>query len=101
MTDLFSWQPPYPATPGYKEPTTSKDAAKAIEPKARGLRGMCLAAIEKQPGTPDEIADRLGLTVLSVRPRITELKELGLIEQTGVRRKNASGRDAHVWRVVA
>jgi hypothetical protein len=29
--DLFSWTPPegYPIMPGHKEPTTSKDAAKA------------------------------------------------------------------------
>lgn len=95
---LFDWKPPYPAKPGYKEPTTSKDAAEAIEPRVAGLRAMALGVITKRPSTPDEVATALGMSVLSIRPRITELKELDLIEKTGEHRANASGQKANVWR---
>tara|TARA_A200000159_G_scaffold60004_1_gene55594 strand:+ start:170 stop:400 length:231 start_codon:yes stop_codon:yes gene_type:complete len=49
--------------------------------------------------TADEIAFHLNLSILSIRPRISELNTLGMIEKTGERRKNESGNSAHVWRV--
>jgi len=49
--------------------------------------------------TTDECAERLGETVLSIRPRFTELAAKGEIEDSGIRRKNASGRSATVWRI--
>jgi hypothetical protein len=48
--------------------------------------------------TADEIAAQLGCSILSVRPRVSELNVGGEIEQTGARRKNASGMTATVWR---
>jgi predicted ArsR family transcriptional regulator len=50
--------------------------------------------------TADEIATELGESVLSVRPRVSELRALGEIEETGERRVNESGRRAIVWRTV-
>lgn len=41
--------------------------------------------------TADEIAERLGVSILSVRPRITELKRGGLILDTGIRRLARGG----------
>jgi hypothetical protein len=46
--------------------------------------------------TADECAHRLGMNILSVRPRFTELKALGLIHDTGLRRRNWSTRMAKV-----
>lgn len=91
----------YPATPGYKVAGPSKDAAIAMIPTAGTLRYRVFSAIEKSQNglTTDECADRLGETVLSVRPRFTELASGGWIEDSGKRRKNASGRSATVWRV--
>lgn len=88
----------YPQRPGYKEETTSKEAADFMAPAALPLRERCLNAIAQRPSTPDEIASTLGETVLAIRPRITELSKMGMIEDTGERRKNASGRRAKVWR---
>jgi predicted Rossmann fold nucleotide-binding protein DprA/Smf involved in DNA uptake len=104
MTDLFDWSPPkrteYPDEPGFKEPTTSKDAAEAMKPRAPGLRTRAkLALAEHGPMTPDEIAAAVGVSVLSMRPRITELKLLGEIELTGERHCNLSGLKANVWRL--
>lgn len=42
-------------------------------------------------------AGRLGLSILSVRPRITELARDGKVRDSGDRRHNASGKRAIVW----
>ena len=101
MTDLFSHRPmarPYPALPGHKGGETSLAAAESMEPSAPLLRSRCLERLKQGPATPDEVADALRLSVLSVRPRFTELARAGEIADTGVRRRNASGRAARVWR---
>jgi predicted transcriptional regulator len=99
MTDLFDYRDRYPHAPGFKRDGTSKDAAGAVKDAAPTLRGLCLEAIKNRPRTADEVARRLNRSVLSVRPRVSELHELGLIEETGERRANASGHKAAVWRV--
>jgi predicted ArsR family transcriptional regulator len=89
--DLFS----YPHQAGYTEPDTSKKAAESID--AGTLRAVVLDAIERCGAmTADECAHRLGMNILSVRPRFTELKALGLIHDTGLRRRNWSTRMAKV-----
>jgi predicted ArsR family transcriptional regulator len=91
----------YPATPGFKVAGPSEQAAKAITCKAARMRAAVLAQIAQYPGgvTADEIAKDLNLSVLSVRPRVSELNRNGEIEQTGARRKNESGMTATVWRI--
>jgi len=106
MTDLFDWEPPkqYPVSPGFKKAGTSEDAAKAIEPRAGTLRALALQQLRcVMPNglTPDEVAKKIGRTVLAVRPRMTELSHAGLIEPTGERRKNSSGVFADVWRATS
>lgn len=93
--DLFS----YPHQPGFKDQETGKAAAEAIAPRTPRLRAACLRVIADAPATPDEVADKLGLSILSIRPRITELQKLGAIEDTGLRRRNDSGRMAKVWTI--
>lgn len=103
--DLFAYRPPppdrYPYSPGYKENTTSRDAARAMKAHAPTLRMMVLDEIARAPGTPDEIAARINKSFISVRPRVTELYNLELVEPTGERRKNASGLSAQVMRRTA
>jgi predicted ArsR family transcriptional regulator len=48
--------------------------------------------------TADEAASELGESILAIRPRLSELVALGKIEDSGLRRKNASGMTATVWR---
>jgi len=94
----------YPASPGFKENTTSKEAAEAVAPDAATMRASALFYLgQNYPGgfTADEVASGLGLSVLSIRPRISELNNAGKIERTGERRKNQSGHSAIVWRVKA
>lgn len=95
MTDLFA----YPNAAGFKARDTAKAAAEATP--AQMLRDRVLELVERTNGvTADECAGRLGLSILSVRPRFSELARLGKVRDTGERRRNGSGRNAIVWMAV-
>lgn len=92
--DLFDV---YPDGPGYKENETSREAAEAIAPLAGRLRTLAFKYICDHPGhTADEIADALGESLLTIRPRISELRTMGWITNEG-HGFNKSGRRAHQW----
>lgn len=96
--DLF-----YPRSAGFKERTTSKDAATAIETSGRAsiLRERIKAFFSAgYTATADEVAAILKEPVLSCRPRVAELHKQGFITQTGARRKSSTGTSSHVWRRV-
>jgi predicted ArsR family transcriptional regulator len=94
MTDLFS----YPHQPGAQDRDTSRAAADEVAKTAPKLRGLALDVLERSNGlTADEVAGRLGLSILSIRPRLTELSRLGKVRDSGARRRNASGKAAIVW----
>jgi hypothetical protein len=98
QTDLFDR---YPVSPGYKVPGTSADAAASMKPTAATLRAAVLHHLGYWPDigcTADECAERMGESVLSIRPRFSELFAANLIEDTGQRRQNKSGRYAIVWK---
>lgn len=87
----------YPDVAGWKATETSREAAEATN--ARGLRALVWAWLnEHGPHTADEAAAALGLSLLAVRPRFSELKARHRICDTGARRVNASGKRAIVWR---
>lgn len=106
----------YPEIPGYKSgaPDTSAHAAPSRS-EAQTLRWMILSAFadsawaqENTPAyssfpklgwTADEMAKYLGFSILSVRPRFSELRRLKHICDAGMRRHNLSGRMAVVWRL--
>lgn len=96
MKDLLG-DTPYPYHPGSKTGGTSAQAADAIAPRAGTLKARCLAEITKQSGTPDEIAARLGKSILAIRPRISELLAKGLVRKTERKRLNDSGQPANVY----
>ncbi len=100
MTSLFDYADSYPLTPGFKENDTSKAAAESMKPTAAYLQSKCLKALREANLTADEIADIIGETPFSTRPRLTELKALGKVADAGYRRANASGRSARVWCLV-
>lgn len=97
--DLFSFEPPktYPESPGFKVGGTSQEAAESMDESSDTLRMRALAILQRERLTSDEVAERMGRSILAVRPRVTELHKLSLIRDTGERRKNASGRRANVW----
>lgn len=81
---------------------TRRAAFHAIMPTARTLRDRCVEVLaDMGPMTADEVAAVLGKSVLSIRPRMTELANDNKIEPTGDRRENTSGREAVVWRLAS
>ena len=97
---LFDITPPptYPKAPGFKAHGTSQEAAQSVD--VATLRANVLKALRRHgPMTADACAARLRRSVLSIRPRFSELRALGQIVDSGVRSKNESGHRAIVWRV--
>ena len=94
---------PYGALPGHKEPTTSRDAARAVAGDASTLREKVYAAVLGAGArglTADEAAVVVERTPFAVRPRFTELAKASppRIKPTGERRANDSGLKAKAWR---
>jgi hypothetical protein len=88
----------YPSAPGHKRGGTSKAAADSMKEKAPTLRQKVLDVLFHQDLTADECAAEVGKSLLSIRPRLTELLALGKISDTGTTRTNDSGKQATVWR---
>lgn len=102
MTDLFGYVPPaeYPDTPGHRGVDTSIEAAEAVAPKCGRLQRLTLAAIRDAGSsglTFEEAAERLELDFRSIQPRVSELKQKMLVVDSGLRRRNGSGKRAIVW----
>ena len=82
----------YPDRAGFKESGTSRDAANAIEGSGRAanLRIAVLGFYARQSGTADECAEALGESILSIRPRCSELFNQGKLYKTGERRNGCA-----------
>lgn len=89
---------PYPETPGYRDTDTSFEAAESIN--AHTLREMAMVTLATRASTADECATANGISVLAMRPRLSELKRMGKIKDTGLRRLNTSGKKAIVSALV-
>ena len=87
----------YPQTPGYKKTDTSEQAALAMKPKAATLRAMVLEELKNGEGTADQIADRLKIDFMSIRPRLSELKESEKVIDTGRRGTSRYGKSAIIY----
>jgi predicted ArsR family transcriptional regulator len=90
----------YPNSPGFRVPGPSEDAANAITPLAAVLRDQVREVIATHGPdsiTADDIAHILNRSVLSVRPRVSELHREGDIRPSGTRGRNASGMTATQW----
>jgi len=101
MPSLFDWQDTYPQKPGFKRNGTSREAAQEMAEAAPDLRERCFRVIKEAiaPVTADEVAAKLGKSVLSIRPRVSELARLGRIVEAEQRRRNKSGKRAATWRL--
>jgi hypothetical protein len=94
----------------YKREGTSARAAAYAARYAHGSFGKIRTALLYGPATPDEIAERTGITLLTVRPRMSDLarprdadgnKLAPFIVPTGTTRATACGRDADVMRLAS
>ena len=97
---LFS-TPTYPDAPGVKSgDDTALSAAAMATPNNAKLKVLCLEEIRKRPGAAFEIAARLNRTAYSVAPVCSQLRKLGLIQDSGRRFINPLGGKAIVWEAV-
>ena len=89
----------YPASPGWRDSSTSREAAELIAGRAEPLRKLVLDVIAGKPSgiSVHEIASILELPVATVQPRASELRRFGQIKPSGERRQNESGASAHLW----
>lgn len=90
----------YPHRPGWKKRDTSRQAAEQISVVVTGLQSKVLEFIRSGPASADELASYIEISILSARPRCSELAKMGLIEDSGERRANESGKMAIVWKMV-
>lgn len=88
----------YPHEPGHQDTDTSLEAAVSMSERAVSLRAACLGILRYRDATADECATLLRESVLSIRPRISELRRMGFADDSGKRRFNRSGKRAIVWR---
>ena len=89
----------YPDTPGWKghglSGQTSAAAAHEVAKSVKTLRAIALRTLAFMgKATALEVVFRSGLDSRQLGPRFSELKNSGLLETTGVRRKNPSGKMA-------
>lgn len=93
--DFMDAPPPY-----QRHSATSKQAARAIEPKVGTLRRQVLEYIKsagKTGASDEEIQIGLNMNPSTQRPRRIELARAGLIRYLVETRKTTSGRNAVVW----
>lgn len=93
-------EPIYPENPGHRYVDTSMEAAEKVAPHLGRLQRLVFETVKAAGpagATTDEIAVHLRADRSSVQPRTCELKLLGMIRDSGDRRKNASGVRAIVW----
>lgn len=88
--------------PLFSDHDTGKEAAERISPFTSRMRGKVLEAlrINAEGLTAQEMEKETGMPGNSVRPRIIELSEAGMIETTGEYRLTEAKRRAKVWRLV-
>lgn len=104
----------YPESPGYKENTTSKQAAESLnKDKIRAIHQEILGIIGEGKTTEEiidtlwqdpedwmkrlELAKRYHAHATYIRPRVTELLKQGLIKDSGLRRDTFGGHSSKVW----
>lgn len=82
-------------------PNTERAAAHKVARGVKGRRREVLLSLNgiKEPATGEEISLAAGLNILSVRPRLTELQEMLLIEDTLGRKKNQFGNSEIIWKL--
>jgi hypothetical protein len=90
--DLFNYGGTF-VPPSAKGSETSRNAANEIADYCKGIRGKVarrLLDIFPCGETPDEVAAVLEISILTARPRFSELSFRGLIEKTNERRATSS-----------
>lgn len=98
---LFPDESHYPHVPGVKSgDDTARSAAEAAGQVNSERKKQVLAAVREKPGAMYEIAARLNKSTYAVAPVLSQLRKLGLIEDSKRRFINPSGSKAIVWQAI-
>ena len=90
----------YPYTAGYQKTDTSKQAAEDIEKSsAKTLRQQVENLLKEQPNglSTEEISKQLNKEYVSIQPRTSELRNTGIILDSGFRVLNRFKKRVIVW----
>ncbi len=90
-------QPTIDFTAPHSGTDTSRAAAESMKPHTKRLRALVYCEIRRVPSSCDELEQQLGLSHQCCSARVNDLMKLGLIRDSGLRRKTRSGRAAIVW----
>lgn len=88
----------YPVTVALGKQDTSIEAGLAVD--AKTWMNRVLNAVREKPSTMSEVAMAYGVLATTTRPRGSQLSALGYIRDSGLRRKNAYGRNEIVYEPV-
>ena len=100
MPDLFDYAKKYPNVPGYQKTDTSKAAANDMRPKKALLHRIVLDALRDFGDmTTHEICSVTSKDYDAIQPRTSELREIGKISDSGIRRRTPKGKASIVWRL--
>ena len=101
MQDEFDFDK-YPNVAGHRGVRTSIQSAEEINPYISRIKKMI--AIELESVFPDgltgtELSLRLKKNILTIRPRTTEMKLLGIIMDTEKTKKNDAGKPEIIYKL--
>ena len=80
---------------------TERMAAEFIAPKVTGLRLKALQSLAAAPSglSSSQVVQKVGAYEYSVKPRLTELQNMGLVVDSGERETNLRNRQEVVWQI--
>ena len=89
----------YPHHPGWKgDLDTGRNAAISHAAKAPSIQSRALAVIERRNASAEQVADEIGVHWQIARARCSDLRALGMIDDSGARADGALGGKSVVWR---
>ena len=101
MQDEFSFKSKYPYQAGHRGHRNSITSAKATNKILSRTKKQILIELYKHPKglTGSELSDLTGVTILTIRPRTSELKLLNLIVDTEKNKNNDGGKPESIYKL--
>ena len=101
MQDEFSFKSNYPYQAGHRGHRNSITSANEINKKLKRLHKKILIELYKNPKglIGSELSNILKVSILTIRPRTTELKLQGLIIDTEKNKNNEGGKPESIYKL--
>ena len=101
MQNEFGFKDKYPHQAGHRGHRNSITSAKATNKILSRTKKQILIELYKHPKglTGSELSDLTGVTILTIRPRTSELKLLNLIIDTEKNKNNEGGKPESIYKL--